>query len=52
MERSRSLVRALKRCGGNVRLTVYPEAGHDAWTETYRNQELYEWFLKQEMLEK
>ena len=43
---SQDMVDALKKCGGDVRLTVYPEAGHDSWTETYNNPELYEWFLK------
>jgi predicted peptidase len=28
-----------------VQLTVYPEARHDSWTETYSNPELYRWFL-------
>ena len=27
-------------------LFVYPEAGHDSWTETYNNPELYEWCLR------
>jgi predicted peptidase len=35
------------KAGGNVRLTVFPDANHDAWTDTYSNPELYEWFLKQ-----
>jgi predicted peptidase len=30
----------------DVKLTVYPEAGHDAWTETYKNPELYQWLLE------
>ena len=30
----------------DVKLTVYPEAQHDSWTETYNNPELYAWFLK------
>lgn len=30
----------------NPRLTVYPEAQHDAWTETYANPELYAWLLR------
>jgi hypothetical protein len=30
---------------GNVKLTLYPEAGHDSWTETYNNPDLYKWFL-------
>lgn len=29
------------------KLTVYPETGHDAWSETYENPQLYQWFLKQ-----
>jgi predicted peptidase len=39
-------VDALKKCGGEVSLTVYPDAGHDAWTQTYANPDLYAWFLK------
>jgi predicted peptidase len=42
---SQVMVDAMKECGGDVRLTVYPEATHDSWTETYNNPELYEWFL-------
>lgn len=43
---STSLVDVLEAAGGDVRLTVYPEAMHDSWTETYANPELYRWFLK------
>ena len=42
---SEDMVDALEHYGGNVRLTMYPDAGHDSWTETYNNPELYEWFL-------
>ncbi len=31
----------------NVRFTIYPEADHDSWTETYENPRLYEWILMQ-----
>jgi len=44
---SERMVEAVKREGGNAKLTVYPGAGHDSWTETYDNPELYDWFLKQ-----
>ena len=47
LERSEEMVEALKKHGGNVKLTVYPDAGHDSWTETYDNPELYEWLLQQ-----
>jgi predicted peptidase len=42
---SESLVEALRACGGEARLTVYPDAAHDSWTRTYENPELYRWFL-------
>ncbi len=42
---SEEMVNALKRAGGNAQLTVYPEAQHDSWTETYNNPKLYEWLL-------
>lgn len=45
LRESTEMVEALKRAGGNVQLTVYPEAQHDSWTETYDNPKLYEWFL-------
>jgi predicted peptidase len=38
-------VDALKAIGGNVKLTIYPGAGHDTWALTYNNPELYTWFL-------
>jgi predicted peptidase len=44
---SERLVKALQECGGSVRFTLYPEAGHDSWTETYDNRELYTWLLEQ-----
>ncbi|MFW5860801.1 MAG: prolyl oligopeptidase family serine peptidase [Spirochaetota bacterium] len=45
-ERSKKMVDELKKLGGNVRYTVYPDAGHDSWTRTYNNPELYKWFLE------
>lgn len=47
LERSEKMVEALKKSGGNVKFTVYPNAGHDSWTEAYANPQLYEWLLQQ-----
>jgi predicted peptidase len=47
-EESERMVEAVKRIGGNAKLTVYPEAQHDSWTETYDNPGLYDWFLQHE----
>ena len=44
---SAGMVSALQELGSKVKFTIYPTAGHDSWTETYNNQEFYEWFLKQ-----
>ncbi|MDF5710202.1 MAG: prolyl oligopeptidase family serine peptidase [Nostoc sp. S4] len=43
---SEIMVSTLQACGGNVKFTVYPEAEHDSWTQTYNNPELYQWFLQ------
>ena len=45
LEESQRMVDALKRYGGKPRFTIYPNAGHDSWTEAYNNPKLYEWFL-------
>lgn len=46
LDESSRLVEALKKHGNErAKLTVYPEAAHDSWTEAYANPELYEWFL-------
>jgi len=44
--RSQEMVDALKKAGSDVRFTIYPEAGHDSWTKSYSNPELYEWLLQ------
>jgi predicted peptidase len=47
LQESERMVDALKRVGvTDLKLTVYPEAGHDSWTETYNNPDLYTWMLK------
>lgn len=45
-KKSKEMVDALQSCGGNVRFTLYTEAGHNFWTQTYNNPKLYEWFLQ------
>lgn len=48
VEESEQLVNRLRELGvKNVKLTVYPNAKHNSWTETYNNPELYTWLLGQ-----
>jgi predicted peptidase len=50
--RSQEMVDAVKKAGGDAKLTIYPEAEHDSWTETYNNPELYQWFLSHRISDK
>ncbi len=39
-------IKAIKAAKGDkAKLTLYPGVGHDSWTETYENQEIYKWLL-------
>jgi len=45
-DESERMIKLLKKLGAKeVKLTVYPEANHNSWTETYNNPEVYEWLL-------
>lgn len=46
LDESVRMVKALEKCGNDVKFTVYPKANHNAWTETYNNEELYKWLLE------
>jgi predicted peptidase len=46
VEESKRVIDVIRSCGGAVRFTLYPDAGHDVWTRTYQNPELYTWLLR------
>jgi predicted peptidase len=47
VDESQRMIAALEQAGvHDVRLTVYPDAGHDAWSQTFVNRELYAWLLR------
>lgn len=46
---SEEMVTAIQRAGGDVKLTIYPDAGHDSWTATYANPEVYAWLLRHQL---
>jgi len=50
---SQRMVDAMKRAGAkDVKLTIYPDAGHDSWTKAYEDPELYKWLLRQKRKKK
>ena len=46
-EESVHMVDAVNACGGNARLTTYPDADHNAWDPTFSNPEYWSWILNQ-----
>jgi predicted peptidase len=48
LEESERMVKAVQKLGCDVKLTIYPGVGHDCWTQTYNDPQLYEWFLQHE----
>jgi predicted peptidase len=52
IRRSREMVDAIKKAGGNAKLTAYPDTGHDSFTRTYANPELFKWLLSHRRPEK
>ena len=40
------IIETIKDLGGTkAKISIYPEANHDSWTQTYNNPELYSWML-------
>ena len=44
-EESIKMVEAVNKCGGKAKLTIYPENGHNAWSDTFANPEVFNWLL-------
>jgi len=46
LEESQRMTNAFLRAGcAEVKLTVYPQDGHDSWTRAYTEPEIWNWFL-------
>lgn len=46
-EESQKMVDAVNKKGGCAKLTIYPENKHDAWSDTFKNPEVFIWMLAQ-----
>ncbi len=47
LKRSEEMVDVLKRAKAKVQFTIYPDALHDSWTETYANPDVWKWLFEQ-----
>ncbi len=46
---SQEMAEAIRAQGGNPKVTIYEGVGHDSWTRTYNNPELYQWLLSKKL---
>ena len=46
-KKSDEMIEALKKAGANPEYTIFPNAGHDSWTDAYSSPKLFEWMLAQ-----
>lgn len=47
VERSRRMIAAIAKAGGNPKYTEYPDVGHDSWVPAYRDSEMFAWLFAQ-----
>jgi predicted peptidase len=47
VQRSRDMIDAIKKAGGNPRYSEFPYVGHNSWDPAYVTPELYPWLLAQ-----
>ncbi|MEP7228728.1 MAG: prolyl oligopeptidase family serine peptidase [Ginsengibacter sp.] len=40
---------ALEEAGADVKLTIYPEDGHDSWNDAFKEPGLFEWMFKKRL---
>lgn len=45
VEHSIEMAEAIQKAGGNPKLTLYPETGHDSWTPAFQEQDLLPWIF-------
>jgi predicted peptidase len=46
-ELSVKMVEAVHKAGGHAHLTIFPNDGHNSWTDAYDTEALYAWLLAQ-----
>ncbi len=44
---TQNMIQAIRQAGGSPSVTLYPDLGHDIWTITYNDEQLYTWMFAQ-----
>lgn len=50
LQRSQDMVDAIKAQGGDVELTIFPQAAHVIWPQVYDDPEFWRWLLRQKRI--
>jgi predicted peptidase len=45
--RSREMVEAIKKAGGEAKYTEYPDVGHNSWVKAYQDADMMAWLFEQ-----
>lgn len=45
LSESQKMVDAVQQHGGDVKFTIYPDVGHNAWEKAYGDRALFDWLL-------
>ncbi|MBD3675055.1 MAG: prolyl oligopeptidase family serine peptidase [Planctomycetaceae bacterium] len=45
--RTTRMVEAIRDAGGSPKMTIYPGVGHNSWTQTYANRDVFKWLFAQ-----
>ncbi len=51
VQRSSDMVKCIANAGGHPKYTEYPGVGHNAWSPTYNNPEVWDWLFAQKKRE-
>jgi len=49
VQANEEMAAALKKAGGKVEFTLYPDLPHDCWTATYDEPKVWEWLFRQKL---
>lgn len=47
VNRTTDMIEAIRKAGGNPKVTIYPGVDHDSWSATYTNPDVFAWLFAQ-----
>lgn len=47
VEKTKEMIEAINKVGGKAKMTIYEGVGHQSWSQTYDNPEVFQWLFEQ-----